>query len=264
MSVIKRSGSNVAVSLELQNNQKVGITSGLSTAQVSIRKVSNNRYLDNGPGTFTSVGELFVNLVHIADGLWRFTSNGGADLTEETYEIHKVIVGNQAVNTDSREDGTIPAVIDSSTIISTILADLESAHGSGSWQSATGFGDATESKQDIIIANQATSSTKLDDIKGKTDNLPETLQKNTAFPNLTFGLVLESDDVSPALLKTPLCERSLDGGAYVSMTNTPATEISDGDYKIDLSAADTNGKSIAYKFSAPGARTKKIRFIMAD
>ena len=96
-------------------------------------------------------------------------------------------------------------------------------------------------------------------IKAKTDNLPEAIKKNTAVTKFPFGLVQSTDNISPATGITVTAKRSIDGGAFVLMTNT-FTELSDGDYFIDLSAADTNGTFITYKFSGPGARTKKVRF----
>ena len=145
-----------------------------------------------------------------------------------------------------------------------IITDLDDLKG-------TGFIKDTDSNKNLshIIGSKGTDNIHddlvivdgiADAIKLKTDNLPEPIQKNTTANNFTFGLVLTSDDVSPALsIMLVTAERSIDGGGFVSMDN-PVTEISDGDYKIDLSADDTNGTFITYKFSASGTRTKKIRF----
>lgn len=145
-----------------------------------------------------------------------------------------------------------------------IIIDLDDLKG-------TGFVKNTDSNKNLshITGSKGTDNIHddlvvvdgiVDAIKLKTDNLPDPIQKNTAVDDFTFGLVLSSDDVSPATgIISVIAERSIDGGGFVSMTNS-VTEISDGDYKIDLSMADTNGTFITYKFSASGARTKKIRF----
>lgn len=82
--------------------------------------------------------------------------------------------------------------------------------------------------------------------------LPVKLSKNTAFTNWVFKMVDETDHVTPETGLTITATRSLDGAAFASCTNT-ATEISNGWYKIDLSAADLNGNSIILKFTATGA-----------
>lgn len=44
------------------------------------------------------------------------------------------------------------------------------------------------------------------------------------------------------------------------MTAITGTEIGSGEYYVPLSAADTNGEWITYKFTAPDCNTKKIKF----
>lgn len=51
--------------------------------------------------------------------------------------------------TDSAYTGTPPTA---GAISTQVAADLQTAHGSGSWQTATGFGDATAANQSTIIA----------------------------------------------------------------------------------------------------------------
>lgn len=88
-----------------------------------------------------------------------------------------------------------------------------------------------------------------------------TIVKNTAFNNFEFEMVLSSDHVSPAPGKTVTVQRSIDGGAYADCTNTPATSISDGTYKINLSAADLNGNMITLKMTATDCDTTKIGIV---
>lgn len=55
----------------------------------------------------------------------------------------------------------------------------------------------------------------------------------------TFLMVLSTDHVSPATGKTVTVNISKAGAAFGTATNTPATEIANGWYKIALTAADT-------------------------
>jgi len=114
---------------------------------------------------------------------------------------------------------------------------------------------------DVVVVDTVVDLILVDtgNIKTKTDNLPEAIKKFTAVTKFPFGLVQSSDNISPATGISVTAKRSIDGGAFVTMTNS-VTELSDGDYFIDLSAADTNGTFITYKFNGSGARTKKIRF----
>lgn len=88
-----------------------------------------------------------------------------------------------------------------------------------------------------------------------------TIKKNTLFNNFEFQMVLASDHVSPATGLSPTVQRSIDGGAYADCTNTPATGISNGTYKINLSAADLNGNMITLKCSAATADTTYISIV---
>lgn len=88
-------------------------------------------------------------------------------------------------------------------------------------------------------------------VQAKTDNLPTRLQKNVAYNNFAFVMVDASDNPLTGLTVT--VTRSIDNGAFASTTNSP-TEIANGGYGIDWSAADLNGDSILFRFTATGAK----------
>lgn len=94
-------------------------------------------------------------------------------------------------------------------------------------------------------------------IKLKTDNLPEGMKKNTAFSTFPFYMVDSADHITAKTGLTVTAQRSIDGGAFASCTNSPS-EIGSGFYKLDLSAADLNGVFISLKFSASGADTRAL------
>ncbi len=60
---------------------------------------------------------------------------------------------------------------------------------------------------------------------------------------------------------TVVVQRSIDGTAFGDATNTPATEVSAGIYKITLSAADMNGDVITFKFTSATADTQFITLV---
>lgn len=87
--------------------------------------------------------------------------------------------------------------------------------------------------------------------------LTDGIQKNATFNNFMFEMVLTSDHVTPATGLTVTGQRSIDAGSYANVTGT-ITEISNGTYQIDLTAADTNGDIITYRFSGTAADDTKI------
>ncbi|MEE9612882.1 MAG: hypothetical protein V3W19_16635, partial [Desulfatiglandales bacterium] len=93
-----------------------------------------------------------------------------------------------------------------------------------------------------------------------TATLPDGIKKNTALNNFQFEMVDETDEITGKTGLTITSERTIDGGAYAATSNT-ATEVGSGTYKINLSAADTNGGVITYKFSATDALTTKIAIV---
>lgn len=81
------------------------------------------------------------------------------------------------------------------------------------------------------------------------------VKKNTALSNYGFFMEDDTDDISG---KTGLTfaaadsQRSIDGGAFANSTNVP-TEIANGMYTVDISAADHNGDIIVWKWTGTGA-----------
>lgn len=75
--------------------------------------------------------------------------------------------------------------------------------------------------------------------------------KKNASSRLTFTMT-DSTNHNPVIGKTVAGQVSIDGAGFVALTNTPATEISNGDYTIALAAADTNGNALMFRFTAPG------------
>jgi len=109
------------------------------------------------------------------------------------------------------------------------------------------------------------NSTKLADIVEDTGiTLPAliddlAIKKNTAFSNFEFLMVLTSDGRTPATGLTVTGERSIDGGAFSSVSGTIA-EVSNGIYQFDALAADTNGDVITWRFLSATADDTFVTF----
>ncbi len=79
------------------------------------------------------------------------------------------------------------------------------------------------------------------------------IRRNTAIPGYQFKMYDTAGN--PALDLTDISAKvSLDGSAFSDCVNVlTIAEIGNGWYKIDLAAADTNGKTMAVKFTVLGA-----------
>lgn len=100
----------------------------------------------------------------------------------------------------------------------------------------------------------------LDAIKVKTDNLPSGLTKNEALSNFSF-LMTDSTTNEPKADLMVTVQISKDGGAFANATNTPATEISNGAYKINLTQAERNADISLFKATAAGANQTTLVLI---
>jgi len=85
-------------------------------------------------------------------------------------------------------------------------------------------------------------------------------KRNTAVSNFPFTMIDSTGTPKTGLTVTS--QRSIDGGAFASTTNS-ATEVGNGDYVINLAAADTNGtNSIVLRFSASGALDNLVTILL--
>jgi hypothetical protein len=105
----------------------------------------------------------------------------------------------------------------------------------------------------------------LDAIKARTDTIPESFKKNTAFPNFTIIMVDALDGFSTKTDLTVVCEVMGDAAvSYTALDNSPRTQVSaanaPGAYRINLTADDLNYDFGVLRFSASGARTLHIPF----
>lgn len=88
---------------------------------------------------------------------------------------------------------------------------------------------------------------------------PQGIRQNTALNNFEFKMY-SSLTGAPTAGLTLTGTVSIDGAAYVALTNS-ATSLSSGTYKINLAAADLNGRVIMLRFTAALARDADIEII---
>jgi len=86
-------------------------------------------------------------------------------------------------------------------------------------------------------------------------DLPNIFTKNTAFSNFAFLMIDSADDISPKTGLTVSGEVSIDGAAFSGLSNA-ITEIGNGWYKVDITAAELNGDSIVLRFTSAGANDR--------
>lgn len=87
---------------------------------------------------------------------------------------------------------------------------------------------------------------------------PGALARNVALPNFSFKMLDVNTD-APATGKTVTVTRSLDGGAYSTVGT--ATEISGGEYEIDLAAGDMNGRVVSLQMTNVDCHPKSVTLL---
>ena len=89
------------------------------------------------------------------------------------------------------------------------------------------------------------------DLESASVPLQTVLKRNQALAKFPF-VMTDSTTHNPATGKTVTVTRSIDGAAYGATTAGTATELSNGSYHIDLSAADLNGNTVMLQATATG------------
>lgn len=85
-------------------------------------------------------------------------------------------------------------------------------------------------------------------------------QKNTISQKVFFTLVDSTDHVTRKTGITVTAQRSLDGAAFGSATGT-VTEVGNGVYYLDTSAADTNADDVVFRFTGTACDPVEIAIV---
>jgi hypothetical protein len=172
---------------------------------------------------------------------------GSSDKTDKDDDIDAILVDTNEMQTKLPTNNIMGSSVktDKDDDIDAILVDTAEMQGKLPTNNIMGSSVKTDQDDDIAA------------IKAKTDNLPDGIPKNTAYNNFMFFMADSADNITGKTGLSITSQRSIDGGAFGSTTNT-ATEVSLGYYKINLSAADLNGDTISFVFSGTGANTRAI------
>ena len=231
-------GVTYARSVEIINGYTVEFEDGMYTAQCT---GANHNLSD--VKVVNSVSLIIGN----SAGLISAGGAGSSAAELWTYANRQLTVGTR----DSEIDSLVTSV-DSLPV----LTEIEASSVLAREASVTARPTLSQIEASSVLAKEATSQL----IKTKTDTLPDGIAKNTALNNFEFAMI---DSVSHITFKTGLtitAQRSIDGGAFASCSNA-ASEVGNGVYKIDLSAADLNGNVITFLFTATGADARLITLV---
>lgn len=246
------------------NAVKLG-PSGGGTAQTA-RDVGTSVLLSTGTGTgqldFTS-GVVKANATQILGGTIPAVNVTGVPLVDLKYTLGTIspaTAGSVRADAVTGAVGSVTGNVGGS--VASVTAGVSVGTGgivSGSFaasaiDSAALATSAAQEIRDAILSDATTfAGASIAAIKAKTDNLPEGIKKNTALAAFEFFMADSADHVTGKTGLTVAGAVSIDGGAFGALTNTPATEVANGIYKIDLAAADLNGTVLTLKFTSAGA-----------
>jgi len=109
-----------------------------------------------------------------------------------------------------------------------------------------------------VRANVGTTNPITSDSSGNVA-IQANIKKNTASAGFMF-VMTDATTGAPSPGLTVTGQVSIDGAAFTGTTNAPAG-VSNGWYKIDLAAADTNGNHLALRFTAATASDTNIELV---
>jgi len=100
-------------------------------------------------------------------------------------------------------------------------------------------------------------------IQAKTDNLPHSVKKNTIIEKFKF-VMFDATTGDPTAGFTVTATKKLDADAAWSAMTGTIRNLGFGAYDIDINAADTNGDTGIWLFTAPGAKVTFITIVTEE
>lgn len=150
---------------------------------------------------------------------------------------------------------TVPPNFTTLVVDSSGLADANAVKlgptGAGTAQTARDIGASV-----LLSAGTGTGQVSLS--SGRVSTTSNVL-KNTALAGFTF-VMTDSTTHAPKTGVTVTSQRSLNGAAFGSCTNA-ATEVANGEYTIDLAAADMNANTVMLRFTGTASDDLLIEII---
>lgn len=181
------------------------------------------------------------------------------------------LAGTQTFNVTGNITGNLSGTVGSVTgavgsVVGLTAANLDAAISTrmATYAQPAGFLAATfpgvvASPTNITAGTITTATSVTNPVTVGTVNASATNIKKNAAAVLSFPMTDSTTHV-PVTGKTVAATRSIDGAAFGACANA-VTEISVGVYTISLAAADTNGNTIMYRFTAAACDDRLIEII---
>jgi hypothetical protein len=119
--------------------------------------------------------------------------------------------------------------------------------------------EASSDNSDMVVAQVVAFNPRNVNLGISNISTTSNIKKNQALNAFEFTMT-DSTTHAPKTGLTVSATRSLDGAAFAATANSP-TEIANGDYAINLAAADLNANTVMLRFTAAGADDLNILII---
>lgn len=216
----------------VENRQEMDTNSADLNSLISGQSTINIKLDDIQGATFSSATDSLEVIRNRGDSAW-LTATGFNTATPLDAAGTRASLGLATANMDTQFAASATA-----TGFNTVVPDA-----AGTAPTAAQNRQEMDSNSTQLAAIILDTGTNL---PGLIDDLA--IKKNTILNNFEFLMVLTSDHATPATGLTVTGQRSIDGGAFVSVGGSIA-EVSNGIYQFDALAADTNGDLITWRFS---------------
>ena len=246
---------------EINNNSVVGNMAVLTLKQLDVQNSGGTAVIAKSTGG--SGHGIDVSGTGTGDGLRVAAPGGGIGIHATGANGMKLDAGSNGygfhcIGTDGiRAEGGVSDFSGNG-----ITAVSVAGGGTGDGIEATGKGTGHGMELIKGLSGKDIDADEIDDIKAKTDNLPHSIKKNMAIAKFKF-VMLDAVTGNPASGFTITAVKKLD--ADVTWTAMPGSgtivDNGSGVYSIDIAAADTNGDTGVWKFTASGAETTLITFV---
>lgn len=204
-------------------------------------------YLLGGDGPITKGAGIKIQTPSGGTGIKIDSSNGGIGIDINSYgQALSMRGGYGCVGLTATEDGYPSLSIRAEGSTAPIVAIYKTSVGYPYIETGLSVGGG-------IVANITGSIDSISTVRPK---------KNTGLDNFMFPM-FDSTTKNPKTGLTVTAQRAIDGNPFAPCSNS-AVELSNGVYRVSLSASDLNGNKVMLRFSATGADDQLVEIITQD
>lgn len=232
-----REATGAAVQIPLKT-----MTAGTWTVDGFVEVDATNQpgvYQIGVPNAVAAAGEVYADI----------SLTGAANMFDVNFKVE--LVSQIDLGTDNRTLTSANAHTSGQTIAANAAIDTTGGSVDNVALVAT-----TTTNTDQRGTDSAATAANLATLSAKVSTLA--IPKNAIYLDFPILMLLTADN-QPSVGLTVTGEVSIDGGAFADVTGT-ITELSDGFYSFDSSAADTNGNSIVWLFKGTDANNSSVAF----